>query len=151
MQHDIYRPAVFHRLTAGLGERGILAALEQKLVSSSILQYVHPPAVTETYDPSCCEGLIETRYRIPNWRTDFKLLKIGVPTSVLRTTGYGPNLFALGCRDVLTAGFPCVCFTRRCARYGSSDRWRAHLWLRERHRRSRPFQSVLPIRPTAGP
>jgi isoquinoline 1-oxidoreductase beta subunit len=97
MQHDIYRPAVFHRLTAGLDERGIPAALEHRLVSPSILQYVYPPAVTETYDPSCCEGLIETRYRIPNWRTDFKLLTIGVPTSVLRTTGYGPNLFALEC------------------------------------------------------
>lgn len=97
MQHDIYRPAVLHRLTAGLDERGMPAALEHKLVSPSILQYVYPPAVTDTYDPSCCEGLIETRYRIPNWRTDFKLLKIGIPTSVLRTTGYGPNLFALEC------------------------------------------------------
>lgn len=97
MQHDIYRPAVLHRLTAGLDERGMPASLEHTLVSPSILQYVYPPAVTDTYDPSCCEGLIETRYRIPNWRTDFKLLKIGVPTSVLRTTGYGPNLFALEC------------------------------------------------------
>src|SRR5437867_7937841 len=75
----------------------MVAALEHKLVSPSILQYVFPPAVTDVYDPSCCEGLIETRYRIPNWRTDFKLLKIGVPTSVLRTTGYGPNLFAVEC------------------------------------------------------
>src|SRR5262249_44013975 len=31
----------------------------------------------------------------PNIQVDFKLLKVGVPTSVLRTTGYGPNLFAL--------------------------------------------------------
>jgi isoquinoline 1-oxidoreductase beta subunit len=97
MQHDIYRPAVFHRLTAGLDDRGMLRALEHKVVSPSILQYVFPPAVTADYDPSCCEGLIETRYRIPNWRTDFKLLKVAVPTSVLRTTGYGPNLFAVEC------------------------------------------------------
>ncbi|MPZ21157.1 MAG: molybdopterin-dependent oxidoreductase [Luteitalea sp.] len=95
MQHDIYRPAVAHRITAGIDARGRVQAIAHKLVSPSILQFVYPPAVTDTYDPSCCEGVIETRYRIPNVRVDFKLLKIGVPTSVLRTTGFGPNVFAL--------------------------------------------------------
>jgi len=38
---------------------------------------------------------METHYEIPSQRVDFKLLKVGVPTSVLRTTGYGPNIFAL--------------------------------------------------------
>jgi isoquinoline 1-oxidoreductase beta subunit len=97
VQHDIYRPAVLHRITAGLDAQGVPASLDHRVVSPSILQFVFPPAVTEDYDPSCCEGLIETRYTIPNWHTDFKLLKVGVPTSVLRTTGYGPNLFAVEC------------------------------------------------------
>lgn len=95
MQHDIYRPATLHRLTAGIDERGVLQALDHKLVSPSILQFVYPPAVTDVFDPSCCEGLVETPYRIPRTRVDFKLLKVGVPTSVLRTTGYGPNVFAI--------------------------------------------------------
>jgi isoquinoline 1-oxidoreductase beta subunit len=95
MQHDIYRPAVAHRITAGVDEFGQLQAIAHKLVSPSILQFVYPPAVTDSYDPSCCEGVLETRYRIPNVRVDFKLLKVGVPTSVLRTTGFGPNVFAL--------------------------------------------------------
>lgn len=95
MQQDIYRPAVAHRITAGIDERGRLQAMAHKLVSPSILQFVYPAAVTGTYDPSCCEGVVETRYQIPNVRVDFKLLKIGVPTSVLRTTGYGPNVFAI--------------------------------------------------------
>jgi isoquinoline 1-oxidoreductase beta subunit len=54
------------------------------------------------------EGLVEQEdptqagdhqplYGIPSTRVDFHLLKIGVPTSVLRTTGYGPNIFALEC------------------------------------------------------
>jgi len=52
--------------------------------------------VKDDYDPSCLEGLHGTRYKIPNVRVDFHLLKAGVPasTSVLRTTGYGPNIFA---------------------------------------------------------
>jgi len=95
MQHDIYRPAVLHRITAGVDEFGRLQALAHKLVSPSILQFVYPPAVTDTYDPSCCEGVLETRYHIPNVRVDFHLLKTGIPTSVLRTTGYGPNIFAV--------------------------------------------------------
>lgn len=94
-QQDIYRPAVAHRITAAIDARGRLQAIAHKVVSPSILQFVYPPAVTDTYDPSCCEGVLETRYRIPNVRVDFKLLKVGVPTSVLRTTGYGPNVFAL--------------------------------------------------------
>ena len=94
MQHDIYRPATLHRITAGINEYGKLRAIAHRLVSPSILQYVFAPAVTDVYDPSCLEGLLETHYEIPNIRVDFKLLHIPVPTSVLRTTGYGPNIFA---------------------------------------------------------
>jgi isoquinoline 1-oxidoreductase beta subunit len=95
MQHDIYRPATLHRITAGINEYGKLRAISHRLVSPSILQYVFAPAVTDTYDPSCLEGLVETHYDIPHSRVDFKLLHVPVPTSVLRTTGYGPNIFAL--------------------------------------------------------
>lgn len=94
MQHDIYRPATLHRITAGVNEYGQLRAVSHRLVSPSILQYVYAAAVTDTYDPSCLEGLLETHYEIPNIRVDFKLLHVAVPTSVLRTTGYGPNIFA---------------------------------------------------------
>ncbi|HEX2712185.1 MAG TPA: molybdopterin cofactor-binding domain-containing protein [Candidatus Acidoferrales bacterium] len=95
MQHDIYRPGTLHRITAGINEYGKLRAMAHRLVSPSILQYVYAPAVTNVYDPSCLEGLLETHYDIPNIRVDFKLLHVPVPTSVLRTTGYGPNIFAL--------------------------------------------------------
>jgi isoquinoline 1-oxidoreductase subunit beta len=94
MQHDIYRPGTLHRITAGINEYGKFRAISHRLVSPSILQYVFAPAVTDAYDPSCLEGLVETHYDIPNIRVDFKLLHVPVPTSVLRTTGYGPNIFA---------------------------------------------------------
>jgi isoquinoline 1-oxidoreductase beta subunit len=95
MRHDIYRPATLHRITAGLDKSGKPQAIAHKLVSPSILQYIFPVGVTEDNDPSCLEGLMETHYRIPGQRVDFHLLKIGAPTSVLRTTGYGPNIFAV--------------------------------------------------------
>jgi isoquinoline 1-oxidoreductase subunit beta len=96
MQHDLYRPAVRHRITVGLDANHKIAAAAHQLVSPSILHYVYPVEVKNDYDPSCLEGLHGTRYGIPNVRVDFHLLKIGVPssTSVLRTTGFGPNIFA---------------------------------------------------------
>jgi isoquinoline 1-oxidoreductase beta subunit len=96
MQHDLYRPGVRHRITVGLDADEKITAASHQLVSPSILHYVYPVAVEDDYDPSCLEGLHGTRYRIPNVRVDFHLLKIGVPasTSVLRTTGFGPNIFS---------------------------------------------------------
>jgi isoquinoline 1-oxidoreductase beta subunit len=95
MQHDLYRPAVANRLAAGIDEFGRLRTLYHQVVSPSILQYVYPAAVKPDFDPSCLEGTLETHYKIPNIKVDFKLLKMPVPTSVLRTTGFGPNLFAM--------------------------------------------------------
>jgi isoquinoline 1-oxidoreductase beta subunit len=95
MLHDVYRPATLQRITAGLDRAGKPSAIAHSVVSPSILQYVFASAVTEDNDPSCLEGLMESHYQIPSQRVDFHLLKIGAPTSVLRTTGYGPNIFAV--------------------------------------------------------
>jgi isoquinoline 1-oxidoreductase beta subunit len=96
-RHDFYRPAVLQKITMGLDSEGKIVAAAHQLVSPSILQHVSSMSVKDEFDPSCIEGLNETRYKIPNMRVDFKLLKLGIPasTSVLRTTGYGPNIFAL--------------------------------------------------------
>jgi isoquinoline 1-oxidoreductase beta subunit len=64
-------------------------------VSPTILAPVFPPVVQAPYDPSCLEGTLEWHYKIPHWQVDFHQLQIPVKTSVLRTTGYGPNLFAI--------------------------------------------------------
>lgn len=95
MQHDIYRPATLQRVTAGIDKSGNPQAIAHKVVSPSILQFIYSLAVTDDDDPSCMEGLMETHYKLPSQRVDFNLLKVGVPTSVLRTTGYGPNIFAV--------------------------------------------------------
>ena len=95
MQHDVYRPATLQTIEAAVDPSGMPQSIAHRLVSPSILQFVFPPAVTETNDPSCLEGLMESHYEIPNVKADFHLLKIGVPTSVLRTTGFGPNVFAI--------------------------------------------------------
>jgi isoquinoline 1-oxidoreductase subunit beta len=107
MRHDIYRPATLHRIAARLDAAGKPSEIAHKLVSPSILQYIFAPGVTDDLDPSCLEGLVEEApdkylnsvpeplYDFPKKRVDFHLLKTSVPTSVLRTTGFGPNIFAL--------------------------------------------------------
>src|SRR5262249_21161847 len=92
---DVYRPATLQTIQAAVDASGRPQAIAHRLVSPSILQFVFAPAVTETNDPSCLEGLLESHYEIPNVKVDFHLLKIAVPTSVLRTTGFGPNVFAI--------------------------------------------------------
>ena len=56
---------------------------------------IAPVLEQQRIDPSALEGMMEWIYDVPNRLVEFHLLKLPVPTSVLRTTGYGPNLFAL--------------------------------------------------------
>jgi isoquinoline 1-oxidoreductase beta subunit len=95
MQHDIYRPAVLYRITARVDSSGKPLSLSHRFVSPSVLQFVYPPITQAPFDPTCAEGTLEWHYRIPHWEVEFHQLKVPVPTSVMRTTGYGPNLFAI--------------------------------------------------------
>ena len=101
MRRDFYRPASALRLTAQTDGKGMPATLHAQLVSPTILLPVFP-LIKKTldekgFDPSALEGLLEMPYRFAGRRVDFHLAKIAIPTSVMRTTGYGPNLFALEC------------------------------------------------------
>jgi len=99
ISRDSYRPASFVRLTAALDGQGMPGALAARVVSPTILLPVFPtvqPVLDKTgVDPSCMEGMAEMPYRFKHRRVDFHLLKTPIRTSVMRTTGYGPNTFAL--------------------------------------------------------
>src|SRR5262249_48774168 len=99
IRRDRYRPASLPRLPAGLASTGRPTAFAVRLVSPTILLPVFPaiePMLKEKgIDPSALEGLLETIYDFPSRRVDFHLFQTTVPTSVMRTTGYGPNTFAV--------------------------------------------------------
>lgn len=96
LRRDYFRPATLHAMRADLDGAGNLLGLSHRLVSPTILKPVFPPLDLSTgVDPSALEGLLHTRYRIGRWRTEFHLLETPVPTSVYRTTGYGPTIFGL--------------------------------------------------------
>ena len=98
MRHDAYRPATIVRLSAALDAHGLPTAMHAWVVSPPIITRVAPfliETVTKgRVDPSAMEGMAETRYKIGARRVDFHLFDTPIPTSVLRTTGYGPNNFA---------------------------------------------------------
>jgi len=99
IRRDKYRPATLVRLAAEMDGEGRPASLRARVVSPTILLPVFPtiePVLNEKgIDPSALEGMLEPIYDIARKRVDFHLLKIPVPTSVMRTTGYGPNIFAV--------------------------------------------------------
>lgn len=99
MRRDAFRPASALRLSATLAADGLPRALRARLVSPTILGPVFPPiqkVLDEQHvDPSALEGLEQPPYRFDARRLDFHLAKLAVPTSVMRTTGFGPNLFGL--------------------------------------------------------
>jgi isoquinoline 1-oxidoreductase beta subunit len=99
VRRDYFRPASMVRMTAGLDASGRPTALAARVVSPTILLPVFPaiePVLREKgIDPSALEGMLETIYDLPNRRVDFHLFKTPIPTSVMRTTGFGPNVFAI--------------------------------------------------------
>jgi len=95
MTHDFYRPATLTRLAAALDAQGKPTAINARLVSATQLARVSPAPVPPNVDPRCTEGLEGTRYAIASFRLDYNKPELAVPTSVLRTTGFGPNIFAL--------------------------------------------------------
>jgi isoquinoline 1-oxidoreductase beta subunit len=95
MTHDFYRPATLARLTAALGPDNKPVAIAARLVSATQLQRVSPGTLPPNIDPLCTEGLEGARYAIASYRLDYHKPALAVPTSVLRTTGFGPNIFAL--------------------------------------------------------
>jgi len=99
IRRDWYRPASLVRLSAALDASGHPAGFVARVVSPTILLPVFPaiePVLKEKHiDPSALEGMLETIYDLPNRRVDFHLFQTSVPTSVMRTTGYGPNIFAI--------------------------------------------------------
>lgn len=94
MAHDFYRPTTTTRITVAVRD-GVPVALSAKLVSATQLQPVSPGKLPPHVDPRVTEGLEGSRYAIANWRLDYHRPEIAIPTSVLRTTGFGPNIFAL--------------------------------------------------------
>jgi isoquinoline 1-oxidoreductase subunit beta len=94
IQHDMYRPYFFDRLSAGLDERGMPVAWNHRFAGSSIIARWAPPLFTNGLDPDTTEGAINLVYALPNLHVEYQQVEPpGIPTAFWRSVGPSHNVF----------------------------------------------------------
>ncbi len=71
IQHDMYRPYYYDRLSAGLDEQGLPIAWTDRVTASSILARWAPPLFKDGLDSDAVEGAKEPPYDLPNLLVDY--------------------------------------------------------------------------------
>jgi isoquinoline 1-oxidoreductase beta subunit len=94
IQHDMYRPYSFDRLSAGLGENGMPVAWNHRFAGSSVIARWLPPGFKNGLDPDTTEGAIDLVYDLPNFRVEYvRVEPPGIPTAFWRSVGPSHNVF----------------------------------------------------------
>ena len=94
IQHDMYRPMFFDRLSAGLDAKGMPVAWSNRLAGSSVIARWLPPAFNNGLDPDTTEGAIDLVYDLPNLRVEYvRVEPPGIPTAFWRSVGPSHNVF----------------------------------------------------------
>ena len=94
IQHDMYRPYFFDRLSAGLDADGMPVAWSNRFAGSSILARYLPPAFQNGIDPDTVEGAIDRVYGLPNLHVEYlRIEPPGIPTAFWRSVGPSHNVF----------------------------------------------------------
>ena len=94
MQHDFYRPASLHRLTAALGTDGEPVAWRHRLVSPSIDAFMHGTDAKNIQE-SEMDGAADLRQRIPNLRVDYAYADSGAARGWWRSVANSGNTFVV--------------------------------------------------------
>jgi isoquinoline 1-oxidoreductase subunit beta len=94
IQHDMYRPYFFHRISAGLDEKGEPVAWNHRIAGSSILARWLAPAFDDGLGPDTTEGAIDLAYDLPNMHVEYlRVEPPGIPTTFWRSPGPSHNVF----------------------------------------------------------
>jgi isoquinoline 1-oxidoreductase beta subunit len=96
IQHDMYRPYYYDRLSAGLDAQGMPIAWSHRIVGSSIMARFFPPAFKDGIDPDAVDGAIDMPYAIPNKRVEYvREEPPGIPTAFWRGVGPTHNVYVI--------------------------------------------------------
>jgi len=96
IQHDMYRPYFFDRMSAGLDEKGMPVAWNHRFAGSSILARWLPPAFNNGLDPDTTDGAINLTYALPNMHVEYlRVEPPGIPTAFWRSVGPSHNVFVV--------------------------------------------------------
>ena len=94
IQHDMYRPYWFDRISAGLDDKGRLVAWNNRFAGSSVIARWLPPGFKDGLDPDSTEGAIDLVYDLPNFHVEYvRVEPPGIPTAFWRSVGPSHNVF----------------------------------------------------------
>src|SRR6266853_457299 len=94
IQHDMYRPYWYDRISAGLDAQGKPVAWSNRFAGSSVIARWLPPAYKDGLDPDSTEGAIDLVYDLPNFHVEFvRVEPPGIPTAFWRSVGPSHNVF----------------------------------------------------------
>ena len=94
IQHDMYRPYWFDRISGGLDEKGKPIAWDHRFAGSSVIARYLPPAFNNGLDPDTTEGAIDLSYDLPNLHVEYlRVEPPGIPTAFWRSVGPSHNVF----------------------------------------------------------
>src|SRR5437773_2634521 len=94
IQHDMYRPFFFDRISAGLDAQGMPVAWNNRFAGSSIIARWLPPAFNNGLDPDTTEGAIDLVYALANLHVEYvRVEPAGIPTAFWRSVGPSHNVF----------------------------------------------------------
>ncbi|NEV01344.1 xanthine dehydrogenase family protein molybdopterin-binding subunit [Bradyrhizobium uaiense] len=131
IQHDMYRPYWFDRISVGLDGAGKPVAWNNRFAGSSVIARWLPPAFRNGLDPDTTEGAINLVYDIPNFHVEYvRVEPPGIPTAFWRSVGPSHNVFVTeSVIDEMAAAAKQDPVEYRKALLGKSPRARAALEL----------------------
>ncbi|MBI5445839.1 MAG: xanthine dehydrogenase family protein molybdopterin-binding subunit [Deltaproteobacteria bacterium] len=97
IQHDFYRPAIRASLRAGLDVDGRPVAWANRIAAPSIWARVNPGQMKDGVDSAAVEGVVDTPYRIPNFRVEYVQVDLPIPVGFWRSVGNSHNGFVMEC------------------------------------------------------
>src|SRR5712675_1662869 len=94
IQHDMYRPYWFDRISAGLDTKGMPVAWNHRFAGSSVIARWAPPLFNDGLDADTTEGAIDLTYALPNMHVEYlRVEPPGIPTAFWRSVGPSHNVF----------------------------------------------------------
>jgi isoquinoline 1-oxidoreductase beta subunit len=94
IQHDMYRPYWFDRISAGLDDKGHPVAWSNRFAGSSVIARWLPGGFKDGLDPDTTEGAINLVYDLPNFHVEYvRVEPPGIPTAFWRSVGPSHNVF----------------------------------------------------------
>ncbi|WP_175950880.1 molybdopterin cofactor-binding domain-containing protein [Burkholderia sp. BCC0405] len=96
IQHDMYRPYYYDKISAGLDANGRPIAWQHRIVGSSIMARYAPPVVQHGLDPDAVEVSADLPYDLPNQFIDYvRQEPRTVPTAFWRGVGATRGTFVV--------------------------------------------------------